>query len=359
MRLPDRLGIVQGSLLLFAAALIGRAGYVQLYRGHYWSTVGQRQQYASSKLSASRGEIVDEDGSTLAESRELTRIAVAPRDVNNPAALARTLRQAHADPQWIARVLDRKRRWVDIPQLFLPADIAPALALRGVHATPAMDRVDGTSPGMNRVVGRVDASGKPLDGIELMLDDVLRGDTGSVRVARDKSGHALEAPSDGTGPHSGNTVVLTINRSLQDICERALANAVDSLHATGGDIVVMNPQTGDVLALASQRTDPRAVANTSVSEPYEPGSTVKPFVAAKLLSLGRARPDEVMNTFGGHYVLDGRKIDDAEEHQPMMTLSEVIQHSSNVGIVLFGERLTPREKYELFRDVGFGTPTTI
>ena len=77
------------------------------------------------------------------------------------------------------------------------------------------------------------------------------------------------------------------------------------------------------------------------------------------MSLGRAKPDESINTFGGHLVLDGRKIDDAEEHQAMLTLTDVIKHSSNVGIVRFSERLSMREKYELFRDVGFGTPTTI
>ena len=164
-----------------------------------------------------------------------------------------------------------------------------------------------------------------MDGIELALDEVLRGDTGSVRVPRDIRGNKLEEPPETKGPRGGDIVTLTINRNLQDICERSLANAVDSLHATGGDNVVMSPQSGDILAMASQRADPRAVANTAVTEPYEPGSTVKPFVAATLLSLGRARPDETIDTYGGHLTLDGRKITDAEEHEPIMTLSQVIQ----------------------------------
>ena len=361
MKLPDRLGIVHGSLILFAIALIGKAGYEQLYRGRYWASIARRQQYSSSETAAQRGEILDKDGNTLAESQEVIQIQVAPRDISdrNRGAFVRAMQRAHVEPQWIRRAIDTKRRWVEIPQEFLPVDIAPVLAFRGVHSHPAMERVYATSPGIRRVIGRVDPSGKPADGIELTLNNELRGDTGSVRVAHDENGRPLDVPSDAAGAEAGSTVVLTINRSLQDICDRALAEAVDSLHATGGDIVVMNPQTGDVLALASQRADPRAVANTSISEPYEPGSTVKPFVAAQLLSLGKARPDEVINTYGGHLTLDGRKIDDAEEHPAMMTLSEVIQHSSNVGIVLFGSRLSPREKYELFRNAGFGTPTTI
>ena len=136
-----------------------------------------------------------------------------------------------------------------------------------MHHKPAMDREYDSSAGIRRIVGRVDPSGKPMDGIELALDDILRGDTGQVRVARDKSGHRLEAPIDTKGLQPGNTVVLTINRGLQDICERALSNAVDSLHADGGDIVVMNPHTGDIRAMASWRKDPRAMANTAVTEP--------------------------------------------------------------------------------------------
>ena len=361
MKLPDRLGVVHASLILFAIALIGKAGYEQLYRGSYWKNVGRRQQYSSAELAAQRGEILDADGGTLAESQEVIQIQVAPRDIlpNRRIAFERAMQRAHVDPRWITRALDPKRRWVEIPQHFLPVDIAPVLAFRGVHSQPAMDRVYATSPGVRRIVGRVDPTGKPQDGVELILNDVLRGDTASVRVAHDENGKPLDVPTGANGNTAGNTVVLTLNRNLQDICDRALANAVDSLHATGGDIVVMNPNTGDLLAASSLRSDPRAIANTAVSEPYEPGSTVKPFVAARLLGLGRARPDEVINTYGGHLTLDGRKIDDAEEHPAMMTLSEVIQHSSNVGIVLFGSRLTPREKYELLRDAGFGTPTTI
>lgn len=361
MRRPDRLGIVHGFMIAFAIALVGKAGYEQLYRGRYWSDIARRQQFTPSQLPASRGDIEDAGGSVLAESRELTHLRIAPQEVagRDRATLARAMRAAHIDPRWIHAALDPRRRWVDIPTPFLPDDVAPVVAIQGVHPVPAPDRVYASSAGVRRLVGRVDPSGRPLDGVELSLDEVLRGDTGHVRIPHDKIGRRLGLPVGASEPLPGSTVILTIDRSLQDICEQALASAVDSLHASGGDIVVMNPRTGEVLAMASDRTDPRAVANTAVTEPYEPGSTVKPFVAARLLQLGRARPDETVQTFGGHFELNGRKIDDAEEHKPLLTLSEVIQHSSNVGIVRFAERLTPREKYELFRDIGFGAPTTI
>ena len=359
-RIPDRSAIVHGVLVVFAMALIGRAGYVQVYKHAYWADKGARQQYLSSSLPAPRGDIRDESGVTLVESRELVHVGVAPREVRQPVALARALKNARIDPKWVRAAVDTTRVWVDIPGLFMPVDVAPAVAMRGVYAKPVMDRVYANSSGIRRIVGRVDpATGRPLDGIEAALDTMLKGDTGRVRMARDRNGHVLDASVEDNARQPGKTVVLTINQGLQDICERALSDAVDSLHATGGDIVVMNPHTGDVLAMASKRTDPTAVANTAITEPYEPGSTVKPFVAAALIGAGRAKPDEIINTYGGHFELDGRKINDAEEHEAMMTLSDVIKHSSNVGIVRFAQRFTPREKYELLRNLGFGTPTLV
>ncbi len=287
---PGRLTIVHGVLLVFALALIAKAGYEQLFRSDYWSKIGQRQHYVSSGLPAPRGQILDATGRPLVESREMVRISVAPRQVRNRAALARDLKLASVDPRFVSMSLDTMRKWVDVPGAFLPNAVAPAIALRGVYSKPVMDRVYATSGGIRRIVGRVTPEGKALDGIELALDSLLRGDTATVRVARDKSGRPLAAPDDADDPTPGSTVVLTINRELQEICDRALAVAVDSLHADGGDIVVMNPNTGDVLAMASNRADPAAVANTAVTEPYEPGSTMKPFVAARLLQLGRATP---------------------------------------------------------------------
>ena len=358
-RAPGRLSIVHGILVVFALALIAKAGYEQLYRRDYWSRIGQRQHYVSSGLPAPRGQILDATGRPLVESREMVRISVAPRQVRNRAGLARDLKFASVDPRFVSMSLDTMRKWVDIPGAFLPNAVASAIALRGVYSKPVMDRVYATSGGIRRIVGRVTPDGKALDGIELALDSLLRGDTATVRVARDKSGRALAAPDDADDPTPGSTVVLTINRELQEICDRALAVAVDSLHADGGDIVVMNPNTGDVLAMASNRLDPAAVANTAVTEPYEPGSTMKPFVAARLMQLGRATPDQTVDTYGGKLTLNGRTITDADEHPSVLSLTDVIKHSSNVGIVRFADRLSVREKFEMLRDMGFGTPTAV
>jgi cell division protein FtsI (penicillin-binding protein 3) len=115
----------------------------------------------------------------------------------------------------------------------------------------------------------------------------------------------------------------------------------------------MNPHTGEILALASNRVGRTTFGNTAVTEPFEPGSTLKPFVAASLLEHKRARPSDIVNTHNGKLELDGRIITDMHK-AAQLSLSDVIRFSSNVGIVEFGQRLTPRQKYETFRDLGFG-----
>ena len=343
-------------MLLFAVALTARAAKVQVADGKQWVARAKRQHYVASSQSAPRGDILDASGNTLVESQELTRVAVALPEVRDTAFVVRALRKARIDAEVVHNAIARRRRWIELPGLYSASDVASLSKLNGIHLTPVLQRVYAKSVGIQRIVGALDGRGNPITGLELALDTILRGDSARVRLARDKSGRPLDTPdgwSDDARP--GSTVVLTINNTLQDICERQLAIAVDSLHADGGDIVMMNPHTGEILALASKRVGTSSLANTAVTEPFEPGSTLKPFVAATLLEKGRARPTDIVNTHNGQLELDGRVINDLHK-APQLSLADVIRYSSNVGIVEFGQRLTPRQKYEMFRDLGFGMP---
>ncbi len=354
-----RLGIVLGVLLVFAAALIDRAGQVQLGQHARWTAAARRQQVSESQLPAPRGSILDAAGVPLAESRNLVKLAVAPREVREPRAMARRLAAAGVTPMWVTRATDSRRAWVEVPGQFLPADVASLVSTRGVHASPVTERVYASSEGVRRLVGRARADGNPVDGIELSLDTLLRGERGRSAVMRDAKGRSFDSPSAAAdAPRVGNTVVLTLNQQLQDICERALADAVQGLAAQGGDIVVLDPHTGAILAMASRRADPRSTASTALTEPYEPGSTIKAFIAAALLERGLARPTDVVDTKGGTLTLEGRTITDIHKGG-VMTLRQVLEHSSNVGMVLLSQRLAPREQFETLRDFGFGSPTGV
>jgi len=286
VKAPSRVAVVHGFLVVFALALVARAAKVQVIEGKEWVARGKRQHYVASATAGPRGEILDASGNTLVESRELTRVAVALPEVRDMALVLRALRLARVDAALLHSAIERRRRWIDLPGLYSQSDIASLSKLNGVHLTPVLQRVYAQSSGIRRIVGSLDGQGNPLDGLELALDTILRGDSGRVRLARDRNGRALDNPDAWTEqPRAGSTVVLTINNTLQEICERELAIAVDSLRADGGDIVVMNPHTGEILALASNRVGHTSFANTALTEPFEPGSTLKPFVAASLLEL--------------------------------------------------------------------------
>src|SRR3954468_7508069 len=356
MKRPSRTAILHGFFIVFALTLVGRAAKVQVMEGKQWSARAKRQHFFASSLSAPRGEILDASGNTLVESREMTRVAVALPEVRDTALVIKALARASVDADAVHAAIARRRRWIDLPGLYSTSDLAPISKLNGIHLTPVLQRVYANSSSIQRIIGQLDGQGNAMSGLELSLDTLLRGDSGKVRLARDRDGRALDSPDGWTDePKPGATVVLTINNTLQEICERQLSIAVDSLHAAGGDIVVMNPHTGDILAMASNRVGKTSFANTAVTEPFEPGSTLKPFVAASLLEKHRGTPTDIVNTHNGQLELDGRVINDMHK-AASLSLTDVIRYSSNVGIVEFGQRLTPGQKYETFRDLGFGMP---
>lgn len=359
MTRPSRITIVHATLVVFAVLLIAQAARIQLIEGERWAERARRQQFRTGPTVAPRGRILDASGNVLAESRELVRLNVAPTEVQNPTALADLMRKAGFQAAVIRDATNRSRKWVILPGLHVATEVAALTAIRGVHPQTVVNREYVSAAGIRRVVGSIDASGKAIAGIELALDSILSGDSTRTSFARDVRGRRIDSPESWvTAPNAGNNITLTINRDLQEICERALAQATDSLDASGGDIVVLNPATGEILAMASRRTGKLSMSNTAVTEPFEPGSTLKPFIAAALLEMKRAQTGEIVNTFGGEMKIGARTITDLHRAKAL-SLADVIRYSSNIGIVQFGARMTPRETFETLRNLGFGTPTGI
>jgi cell division protein FtsI (penicillin-binding protein 3) len=332
---------------------------VQLFEGKRFAAIGVHQQSTERVIPAPRGNILDSRDATLAQSRETVKLDIAPPEVRDLGKLRTALVRAKVPREWVARATDRSRKWVSLPGRYLAIDVAQAIAMRGVYSTSIIERAYSFSDGTRRLIGRVDADGKSVDGIELALDSLLRGAPGVATVMKDARGRRFGSPSTPpVPPVPGNTVVLTINQELQEIAERALADAVATMGAEGGDVVVVDPMDGEILAMASHRSDPRNTASTALTEPYEPGSTLKPFIAAVLLQGNKARETDVMPTYGGTFSINGRVITD-EHAAKEFSLADVLRYSSNIGIVQFALRLSPREEYEALRDFGFGTPTGV
>ncbi len=353
----SRVGLVHGAFITFAVALLGRAAWVQVAQAERWRARATGQQTVEREIPAARGAILDAAGTVLVESRSLVRLDIAPTEVKDARALAAALRRVGVAGAFVQRATDRTRKWVELPGRFLSTDVDDILKMRGVHPRPVLERVPPSTDGLRRLLGTVDRDGRAVGGVEVALDAVLRGTPGKTRLAKAGRLGALTSPEEGyEPPTAGQTAVLTLHQGLQDIAERALVDAIASLDARGGDIVVLDPHSGEIRALASRRARADASGATALTEPYEPGSTLKPFVAAALLDKDRVALDETVNTYNGEFTINGRTVHDTHKAK-QMTFAEVIRYSSNVGIVQFAQRLTPGEQYEALRDAGFGMTT--
>ena len=171
----SRIAVVHLVLAGFAAAIVARAAQVQVWQGKQWQAKATRQHVAASSTPAPRGLIVDASGNPLAESRERVQIAIATRELRDARRVNRELARVGIDASWLARLADPKRKWVQLPGSFLRADVQNLLAMRGVYGTPVGERVYAASGGAERIIGHADAQGAGVDGIELVLDSLLRG----------------------------------------------------------------------------------------------------------------------------------------------------------------------------------------
>jgi len=218
------------------------------------------------------------------------------------------------------------------------------------------------------VLGFTNVDGQGLEGIERAFDAELRGGVQALVVGHDAQGRQFEM-GDGWGslPRAGAHVELTIDVALQRVAEEELERAVRQFQAKAGSLVALDPDTGEVLAMANvPRFDPnrvRGVAadhirNRAVTDVYEPGSTFKAFLAAAALEEQVVRPEERVNCENGHYAVGNRTIRDAHPHG-VLTFAEVIAQSSNIGCAKIAERLGNERYGKMVRGLGFGQPTGI
>ncbi len=355
---PSRITLIGAAFVLAALAIVVRAALVQLVHGEAWRQRAAEQQTVRVELPAGRGALYDRNGVALALNQESYGVGVAPREVSEPSRAAGLLARALGRPaREMTRALASDRVWIEWPGPYDWNDVAPLKTVRGVYLQRRQERFYPRPDLAAGLIGRVDQSGHGASGLERALDSTLAGRPGSAVMLRDRGGRTYPSPSrPAAEPVPGSDVWLTIDAELEEIAERALGAAVDSVHATGGDVVILQPGTGEVLALASIRRGQRGV--TGLGDTFEPGSTAKVFTAAALLRTGKASASDTVFAENGRYALNGRVIEDVHPNG-LLTLADVIRVSSNIGIAKFGSRLAPAEQFEALRDFGFGTPTGV
>ena len=370
-----RASFVHVTLVLFAAAVIAKSAQLQLIDHERWRQEAERQHVVDVEVLPPRGAILDGTGTVLVETREEVQIIVEPhrlgpsklkgadgtvRTVDSRVVLRRTLKDLRVPDMWVKRAFNRQKyKWVELPMRFAPSDVARLKGLSGIRLRPRLERVNSTPEGLRGIVGVATATGGAISGIERELDHLLRGESGRSPLVRAANGTRMGSPMlTPVAARPGNTVMLTVNQQLQEIAEEVLAGARQRTGASGGDLVILDPRDGAVLAIASARNG-KATSGNSLTEAFEPGSVMKPFIIARLLDLKRISPDQVFRTYDGRWEFSNVQTYRDTHEAAQMTVRDIVRFSSNIGTVQAALAMSDVEEYETLRDFGFGVPTGV
>ncbi len=345
---------------LAALLVVGKAVYLQAFEVDHWRQVAADQHQARVPLPARRGAILDRDGVPLALTRETFGLSIAPNEVTDRDAMVRELMDALELPRAAARrATDPRRKWVVLPGRFT-ADQRRALGdPRGLHWERRLERFYPQGRVGREVLGGVSGDGRALGGIEQSMDAALRGRDGYSILRRDARGKkeaSVRLPA--VEATDGNNVYLTIDFDLQEIADAALDQAIDSTGASGGELLLIDPRTGEILAAVSKRARGGGDVGAFI-EPYEAGSVLKPFFVSTLLATGRARMAERVHGEGGRWTDPHGRVHTDVHGYDWLTLRDALRVSSNIGMVKFVPRLQPGQQFGYLRDFGFGTPTGV
>ncbi|HEX8817863.1 MAG TPA: penicillin-binding transpeptidase domain-containing protein [Terriglobales bacterium] len=367
-RTTFRLYILAAMLVLWCCAIFLRLGYLQIVRYGAFEQKAVHQQLRTEEVSARRGIIYDRAGRELAMSVSVDSVFAVPSDVPDLAGtIALISRITGSDPHDIlARCKAAKTFcWVQRKADKDTADRIRALNLRGIYFQKEPKRFYPKNDLAAQVIGYVGTDDEGLSGIEREFDDKLAGKPGQMLISVDA--HKKWFGSVEKQPEPGENIVLTIDEEIQYIAEKELDTAMQETHAESGAVVVENPHTGEILALANRPTfDPNAthditpdkLKNHVVSDVYEPGSTFKLVTLSAALEEKLTRPDEVVDCQMGAIVYNGMRIRDSKPHGKL-TVADVLAESSDVGAIKVGLRLGDDRFYKYIRSYGFGQQTGI
>ncbi|MDP5237950.1 penicillin-binding protein 2 [Uliginosibacterium sp. 31-16] len=368
-RLPQwRARFVLILLLAGSCTLVGRAMYLQGVNKDFLQRKGESRYARTLELPANRGKVTDRHGDTLATSTPVKSIFAIPDLVKaSPAELVQLARALELDPREVRRKLDSGKDYVFLARGVSPdlAERALALKLPGVQAQQEFRRYYPSGEMASHLVGFTNVDDRGQEGIELAFNSDLTGQSGSRRVIQDRRGQIVEDVETMQRPQDGRDVQLALDAKIQYLAYSALKQAVQTNKAKAGAAVVLDARTGEVLALVNSPTfnpnnrkglSGEQLRNRVMTDSFEPGSTMKPFIAAMALESSRFRADSMIDTQGGKLTIDGATIGDSHGGGGMMSVAQVIQKSSNVGAAKIALAFPPQHMWQLYDTLGFGQP---
>lgn len=358
--------VVLFTLFVAFAALIGQAFWLQVISTEFLQKKGASRYARTLELPATRGKITDRNGQVLASSIPVKAVWAIPDDVLQAPKekirnLAALLEMSEHD---LRKKLNSDRSFVYLKRQVEQdtVDKIMKLSIAGIETRKEYKRFYPQGEVMAHIVGFTNIEDAGQDGMELSNQKILAGKTGSRRVIKDRLGHIVEDIEAVREPHDGKDLVLSVDSKIQYIAFSQLKEAVEKHKAKAGAIVVLDVKTGEVLALANIPTynpNNRSVLtgaqlrNRVMTDTFEPGSTLKPFTVALALDTHRVKPSTVYQTAPGMMTIGPATIRDSSSHG-LLTVSEIIQFSSNIGTAKMALQMPPQEMWEMFTMVGFG-----
>ena len=367
-----RLAVVVAVFAVWALAIQVRLIYLQVVRHDHYTARAERQHRRTIEIPAKRGEILDRNDRVMAYSVDADSIYAVPSEIEHPqrvvAALCGVL--SDCDRAFRATLLERFKRkrafaWVSRQVSPEEARRVAALDLEGIGFSKESRRYYPNTTLAAQVLGWVGIDNRGLGGIEAAYDDEIRGTPGTALVQTDARRHPFSRAE--KPPTTGATVQLTIDEVLQWIAERELQAGIAEHRATGGTAIIMDPWTGEVLAMANQPTfNPNAFArvsdkallkNRAIQDIYEPGSTFKVVTASAALEEGVIDPGDVVDVSQGYIQIGHRRVRDVHRYGAL-TFEDVLIKSSNVGAIKVGFKLGAERLSRYVRRFGFGRTLT-
>lgn len=357
-------------LLACSLTLVGRAAWLQGFNNEFLQAEGKSRYSRVIPVPATRGRITDRNGDVLAVSTPVRSIWAIPSDARLSPADTRSLATLlEMDVPELNRRLDSERDFV-----YLKRQLAPEVARRiadlklpGVHEHQEYRRYYPGGEVTAHMLGFTGVDDRGQEGIELAFDAQLKGMSGSRRVIRDRRGQIIEDVESIRPPRDGENVALAMDAKIQFLAYSALRHAMQTHKAKAGSVVVLDVRSGEVLALVNAPTfNPNnrsglsgaQLRNRVLTDVFEPGSTMKPFIGALALEQRKVALDTIIDTNPGRMTIGRATISDVRRHGPL-TVGGVIEKSSNIGTVKLAMHFTPDEMWQMFDELGFGTPLNL
>ena len=370
-RISGRVMLIMAFFVLIASSLVARAIQLQVLDKDFLNQQADTRHLHKESISAHRGNILDRNGGPLAISTPVDSIWVNPKEFAN---------SVEKIPQ-IAKALDvdseilmlRITRNMNKEFLYLKRHLTPDLALNvmalklpGINVQREYRRYYPASEVIGHLVGFTNVDDKGQEGLELAMNHWLEGESGAKRVLKDRLGRSIENVGSIRPPRHGKDLRISIDLRLQYLAYRTLKAAVKKHNARSGSVVILDVQTGEVLAMANQPTyNPNdrsqflaaRYRNRAITDIFEPGSSIKPLIVAAALESDQYRSSSMIDTSPGHIIVGAKKI---EDHQNLgsISLATILARSSNVGVTKLAMTLQPDQLWGTISQFGLGEMTS-